>query len=62
MSRNPTLHVVPLDAAGDHIPSGSCPCKPIQARDLLEPGRIVLVHRHRPDPRAADPPPEVNRP
>ncbi len=51
MTRHPAIvHAVPLDAAGDHRPSASCPCRPIEATDLAEPARIVVVHRHVPDP------------
>jgi hypothetical protein len=40
------IHAIPLDAAGRHVPSQTCPCGVIQATDLLEPGRLVLIHRH----------------
>ena len=41
-----TIHAIPLDAAGRHVPSQTCGCRPIQGTDLEEPGRIVLIHRH----------------
>jgi len=46
------IHAVPLDAAGRHVPSTTCPCRPIEAVDMLEPGRVVLVHRHAPESRS----------
>ena len=72
MTRHPApIHDVPLDAPGRHVPSTTCPCRPIQAVDMLEPGRVVVVHRHAPEPRGlgrrpnASPPlaqPLVHRP
>ncbi len=46
MSRHPApVHAIPLDAGGLHVPSSACRCRPTQATDLLEPSRIVVVHR-----------------
>lgn len=59
MSRT-TIHAIPLDAGGDHRPSASCPCRPIQARDLLEPARVIFVHSHLPDRRVVEPTAETS--
>jgi hypothetical protein len=48
-----TVDAIPIDARGDHRPSDSCPCRPIEGSDLLEPG--IRIHRHIPD--HPDPPP-----
>ena len=42
------VHALPLDAAGDHVASTTCPCRPIEAADMVEPARLVVVHRHVP--------------
>jgi hypothetical protein len=56
MTAHPSpIHAKPVDAAGHHVPSTTCPCRPIEAVDMLEPGRIVLVHRHAPNPPDAPP-------
>ena len=52
------IDAIPLDASGRHVPADSCPCRPIQASDLLEPGRLVRVHRHIVAPRDPEPEPE----
>jgi hypothetical protein len=49
-----TIHVIPIDASGKHVPSQTCGCRPIQGTDLLEPGRVVLIHRHAIWPRDAE--------
>jgi hypothetical protein len=57
MTRHPsTIHVRPLDATGDHAASQTCRCNPIQATDMLEPGRVVIVHRRMPDVPDVPPP------
>jgi hypothetical protein len=53
------VDAIPLFARGDHRPSDSCPCRPIQAEDLLEPRVVVRIHRAMPDPR--DAPTEADR-
>jgi hypothetical protein len=53
----PTIHGVPVDAAGRHVASPSCPCRPVLCADLLEPARIVYAHRHAPD--VPDVPPDA---
>ena len=55
----PPVDAIPIDARGDHRPSGSCPCRPIQAEDLLEPRVVVRIHRRMPDPTET-PPPEAD--
>jgi hypothetical protein len=53
------IHVVPVDARGDHRPLSSCPCRPILAVDLLDgaQGTTFWVHRHAPEvPDAKDKP------
>ena len=61
-TRHPaTIHAVPWFASGDHRPSESCPCGPVQATDLCEPGRLVVVHR-RMDQRDHDGPALVGDP
>jgi hypothetical protein len=55
----PPVDAVPILARGDHRPSASCPCQPIEASDLLEPSVVVRIHRALPDPR--DAPPEADR-
>jgi hypothetical protein len=41
------VHVLPVDARGDHRPYASCPCRPVECHELTAgtSGRIVLVHR-----------------
>ena len=59
MTANPsTIHGVPVDAAGRHVASPSCPCRPVLCTDLLEPARIVYAHRHIVAPRDPEPPEE----
>ena len=59
MTRHPSpVHAKPVDAAGHHVPSESCPCHPILATSMTEPGQVVYVHRHA--PVIADPPPEAD--
>jgi len=53
------VDAIPVDARGDHRPSDSCPCHPIQAGDLLEPRTVVRIHRRMPDVRDV-PPPEAD--
>ena len=53
-----TIHGVPVDAAGRHVASPSCPCRPVLCADLLEPARIVYAHRHN-APGPPDPAPET---
>ena len=50
MTRAP-VHVLPVDARGDHRPFASCPCRPLLAGDLLEGprGTVYYVHRHAPE-------------
>jgi len=55
-----TIHGVPVDAAGRHVASPSCPCRPVLCADLLEPARIVYAHRHN-APGPPDVPPEADR-
>jgi hypothetical protein len=43
------VDAVPLLATGRHIPSDRCPCRPLQAEDLLEPRTLVRIHRRMPD-------------
>jgi hypothetical protein len=60
MTRHPSpIHAKPVDAAGNHVPSQSCPCGVVLAVDMLEPGRVVYVHRHATWPRDV-PPPEAD--
>ena len=60
MTAHPSpIHAKPVDAAGRHVPSESCPCGVILAVDMAEPGRVVYVHRHAPWPRD-DAPPEAD--
>ncbi len=60
MTRHPaTIHALPVDAAGDHRPSASCPCSPMQATDLIEPSRLVVIHRHLPDVPDPAPPAQM---
>jgi hypothetical protein len=60
MTRHPaTIHAVPLDARGTHAASQTCRCNPVQAGDMLEPGSVVIVHRHMPD--VPDAPPDDPR-
>jgi hypothetical protein len=54
------IHAVPLDARGPHVPLPSCPCHPIEATDLEEPGAIIVIHRHATWPRDQMPPPEAD--
>lgn len=55
MTRHPVpVHALPVDAAGDHRPSASCPCRPILAVSITTPALTVYVHKHAPDARAAD--------
>jgi hypothetical protein len=49
------VDAIPIDARGDHRPSASCPCRPIEAEDLLEPRVVVRIHRRMPDPTDAPP-------
>jgi hypothetical protein len=50
-----TVDAIPIDARGDHRPSDSCPCVPVEGSELLEPGIRIRIHRHMPD--HPDPPP-----
>jgi hypothetical protein len=47
----PIIHVVIVGSRQDHRPT-DCPCHPIEATELLGGplGRIVMVHRDRPEP------------
>jgi hypothetical protein len=54
------VDAIPIDARGDHRPSDSCPCVPIEGSDLLEPSVRVRIHRHIPD-RPDAPPPDADR-
>jgi hypothetical protein len=45
----PPVDAVPLFARGDHRPSASCPCRPIEAEDMLEPRVVVRIHKRMPD-------------
>ena len=40
------IDAVPLLATGRHIAGDRCPCLPIQASDLLEPGVLIRIHRN----------------
>jgi len=55
-----TIHGVPVDAAGRHVASPSCPCRPVLCADLLEPARIVYAHRHNAPGPPDVPPPDAD--
>jgi hypothetical protein len=54
------IHALPVDAAGDHRPYPHCPCHPVLAADMAEPGIVVYCHRHN-APRDAMPSPNADR-
>jgi hypothetical protein len=61
MTRPPaTIHVKPVDAAGNHRASPSCPCRPILAVDLMDGplGKVIYIHRHAPEVTDATTPTE----
>ena len=51
MTSRPDMHVVPIGARGNHRPHSTCPCRPVQAVEMMAgtDGRVVYVHRHVPD-------------
>lgn len=48
----PDVHAVPFGAV-HHRADRLCPCAPRPCQDLVEPGRVVFVHR-RPEERGAE--------
>jgi hypothetical protein len=46
-----TIHALIVGSRTDHRPSSTCPCRPLEAIELMAGpmGRLVFVHRDRPD-------------